>query len=650
MDAQGKEEVLASGKTQAESGIHPDVFAKAFAINPAAICVARYSDGRIMDVNASWQEMFGYSREEAIGHSALELDLWLVPQDRDAWVRQMHQHASVRNVELTVRRKSGEQFVTLSSAEILAVGNERFVLSTWLDISHRKEMEEELRDSKEYLERIINCLRDPVVVKDPLHRFVLVNEAFLEFVGKSREEVIGETAYSLLPREKADFIWAREEETLNQGIEQSEEIDLPDKDGTIHTMMVRTARFMDKGGNKQFVAVLRDISDYRRLQEQFLQSQKMEAIGKLAGGVAHDFNNMLNVINGYCELMFDELGPNNPLREDLNQISLAGKRASALTTQLLAFSRKQIMQPEILNLNALITTMNPMLRRLIREDIDVITIADPQLGRISADPMKMQQVIMNLVVNAGDAMPEGGTLTIETANVALDAEYARKHVAVKPGPYVLLAISDNGAGMDEETRSHLFEPFFTTKVKGKGTGLGLSTVYGIVKQSNGFIWVYSEPGKGTTFKIYLPRIDAEAKDLSTETEKAQDLPGTETVLVVEDEPAVRGLTTRILRERGYTVLEASNGAEALDIAQTYQEEIHLLITDVIMPGLSGRDLSGKITASRPGIRTLFVSGYTDNAIVHHGILDADVSFLQKPFSVQSLCLKVRETLDSRFRE
>jgi len=280
----------------------------------------------------------------------------------------------------------------------------------------------------------------------------------------------------------------------------------------------------------------------------------------------------------------------------------------------------------------------------------VITIADPQLGRISADPMKMQQVIMNLVVNAGDAMPEGGTLTIETANVALDAEYARKHVAVKPGPYVLLAISDNGAGMDEETRSHLFEPFFTTKVKGKGTGLGLSTVYGIVKQSNGFIWVYSEPGKGTTFKIYLPRIDAEAKDLSTETEKAQDLPGTETVLVVEDEPAVRGLTTRILRERGYTVLEASNGAEALDIAQTYQEEIHLLITDVIMPGLSGRDLSGKITASRPGIRTLFVSGYTDNAIVHHGILDADVSFLQKPFSVQSLCLKVRETLDSRFRE
>jgi len=648
MSPQDKEETAFNGKTRSETAIRPEVFAKAFAINPAAICVARYDDGKIMDVNASWQEIFGYSREEAIGHSALELNLWIEPQDRDTWVRQMQQFASVRNVELTVCRKSGEKFVALSSAEILAVADERFVLSTWLDISDRKGMEEELRDSKEYLERILNCLRDPVVVKDPLHRFVLVNQAFLDFAGKSREEVIGETAYSLLPREKADFIWAREEETLNQGIEQYEEIELPDKDGKIHTMMVRTARFMDKEGNKQFVAVLRDISDYRRLQEQFLQSQKMEAIGKLAGGVAHDFNNMLNVINGYCELILDELGPNNPLREDLNQISLAGKRASALTTQLLAFSRKQILQPEILNLNALIETLHPMLRRLIREDIEVVTVADPGLGRISVDPMKMQQVIMNLVVNAGDAMPEGGKLTIETANVEIDSEYASKNVAMKPGPYIMLAISDNGAGMDEETRSHLFEPFFTTK--GKGTGLGLSTVYGIVKQSNGFIWVYSEPGKGTTFKIYMPRVEGEAKELPTDTEKTQDLPGTETVLVVEDEPAVRGLTCRILRERGYAVLEASNGAEALDIARTHKGQIHLLITDVIMPGLSGRDLSRQIAASRPGIRTLFVSGYTDNAIVHHGILDADVAFLQKPFTVQSLCLKVREVLDSVFPE
>ena len=629
-----------------ESEIQLEVLAKVFAINPAAICVVRFDNGLIVDVNESWQAMFGYSREEAIGHSALDLNLWLAKVDRDEWIKLMQDYSSIRNVELAVLRKSGERFVALCSAEIMSVADAKFILSTWLDISDRKRMEEELRDSKEYLESIINCLGDAIVVKDQLHRFVLVNDSFLKMEGKTRNEVLGETAYSMLPKDTADLVWKREEDTLNNGTQNADEIGLPDNKGNIRTFMARTARLIDKQGNRQFVGAFRDITDYRRLQQQFLQSQKMEAVGMLAGGVAHDFNNLLNVINGYCEIILEDLGPQDPLRNDVEQISMAGKRASSLTTQLLAFSRKQILQPEMLDLNDLISGMTPMLRRLIRENIEFAALAAPGLGLVSADPSKIQQIIMNLVVNAGDAMPDGGKLIIETANVELDEDYVRRHQAGKPGDYVMLAISDNGVGMDEATQARVFEPFFTTKGKGKGTGLGLSTVYGIVKQSDGYVWVYSEPGKGTTFKIYLPRMSGQAKDPAPENKKERSLRGSETLLVVEDEPAVRALTSRILREQGYTIIEAANGIEALDIARKHEGEINLLITDVIMPGVSGQDLAEQIRASRPDIKTLFVSGYTDNAIAHQGILDADVAFLQKPFTVQSLCRKVRAVLDS----
>ena len=402
----------------------------------------------------------------------------------------------------------------------------------------------------------------------------------------------------------------------------------------------------DNGGKRQVVVVARDITGYKNLEAQFLQAQKMEAIGVLAGGVAHDFNNLLNVINGYSELILDDISQDSPVRKDLEQIRNAGKRAAALTSQLLAFGRKQIMQPEVLNLNIVISQMNSMLRRLIGEDIEFTSISLPNLRPVNADPGQIQQIVMNLVVNARDAMPRGGKLTIETSNIDLDRNYAQHHPMVKAGPHVMLSISDNGVGMDEETQSHLFEPFFTTKQKGKGTGLGLCTVYGIVKQSNGFIWVYSEPGRGTTFKIYFPTATG-ATDSTKEREESKPvLQGSETVLVVEDEAAVRELTIRILRDRGYNVLEAAGGQEALQIAREYAGEIHLVLTDVVMPAISGSTVVARLVAERPGIRSLFVSGYTDDAIVQHGILDSNVAFLQKPFTVEGLIHKIREVLDS----
>jgi two-component system cell cycle sensor histidine kinase/response regulator CckA len=424
------------------------------------------------------------------------------------------------------------------------------------------------------------------------------------------------------------------------------------KDGEPIDIEISATRTIYRG-EAVSLAYIRDITERKRaekerekLQEQVRQSQKMEAVGVLAGGVAHDFNNLLSVINGYSELLLKGVARDDPRRSDIEQILQAGQRAASLTSQLLAFSRKQILHPVTLNLDDVVAQMSTMFRRLIGEDIALVCITRPGLGFVHADQGQIQQILMNLVVNARDAMPQGGRLTIETANVDIDEGYVRKHAPMRAGPYIMLAISDNGIGMDSETQARIFEPFFTTKGAGKGTGLGLSTVYGIVKQSNGFLWVYSEPGKGTTFKIYLPRVQGEADKLSEDAKVVPDLRGSETVLVVEDEPSVRALAARILRERGYTVIEASNGKEALRTAQEYAGKIHLVLADVVMPEMSGKVLVSQIEAARPGIRALFISGYTDNAIIHHGILEANVAFLQKPFSANVLASKVREVIDS----
>jgi len=385
----------------------------------------------------------------------------------------------------------------------------------------------------------------------------------------------------------------------------------------------------------------------RQSEKQLWLSQKMEAVGRLAGGVAHDFNNLLTVIKGYTELILGGLEPSDPLRAEMEEVQKAADRAAALTRQLLAFSRRQVLAPRVVNLNDLVEDMNKLLRRLLGEDIQLCTKLGSDLGSVTADPGQIEQVIMNLAVNARDAMPKGGKLTLETANADLDPAYSRQHAPLRPGAYVMLAITDTGSGIDPETLSRVFEPFFTTKEQGKGTGLGLSTVYGIIKQSGGYIWPYSELGIGTTFKIYLPRVDEMAARLPAPTEATSGLGGTETILLVEDEEGVRSLTSQLLQRHGYTVLEAEHGQDALLLCERYSGPIHLLLSDVVLAHMSGRDLAQRLSPLRPKMKVLYMSGYSDEAIVLHGVLDPGTAFLQKPFTTASLLRKLREVLDPK---
>ena len=393
------------------------------------------------------------------------------------------------------------------------------------------------------------------------------------------------------------------------------------------------------------LATFVDVTERKRLEDHLRQSQKMEAIGRLAGGVAHDFNNLLTVISGRAqiELLRPELS--GPSRRNIDLIAEAASRASTLTKQLLAFSRKQVLQPRVLDVDIVVAGMEPLLRRLIGEDIDLVTATEPGLGRVRADPGQLEQVVLNLAVNARDAMPRGGRLTVETANAELDEAYARQQADVHPGPYVILAVSDTGVGMDAETRAHLFEPFFTTKGVGEGTGLGLATVYGIVKQSGGHITAYSEVGRGTTIKIYLPRVEAASELREAEPEPVVLRRGSETVLLVEDDEAVRELTCEVLEMHGYTVLAVADAGEAPGVLERSSRPIHLLVTDVVMPRLSGRELTERLRSLRPGLKVLYISGYAGTAVVHHGVLDPGTPFLQKPFTPDALLRSVRKVLD-----
>lgn len=389
----------------------------------------------------------------------------------------------------------------------------------------------------------------------------------------------------------------------------------------------------------------------RSTEWQLIQSQKLEAVGRLAGGISHDFNNLLTVILGYSDISLRQLSQDHPLRRNLDEIVRASERAASLTRQLLAFSRKQVMQPKVFGVNSVVIELEKMLRRMIGEDIELRVSLHPDLENIKADPVQLEQVIMNLVVNARDAMPKGGKLTIETSNVYLDQTYAKDHMSVEPGNYVMIAISDTGCGMDKETRQRIFEPFFTTKDQGKGTGLGLSTVYGIVKQSGGNIWVYSEENRGTTFKIYFPQVTEEAEEYRRPAIRIEAPRGSETILLVEDADWVRQLARQVLERSGYRVLEANNADAAINIIETSHngKSIDLVLTDVIMPGMSGNDMSKQLLAKQPGLPVLYMSGYTDDAIVQHGVLEPGINFIQKPFTPDALALKVREVLDAQPR-
>jgi PAS domain S-box-containing protein len=418
-------------------------------------------------------------------------------------------------------------------------------------------------------------------------------------------------------------------------------------DRTIVSVRLSGRAFRDERNTIFFELFAEDVTERRALEQQLRQAQKMEAVGRLAGGIAHDFNNLLMVISGYSEFLLGQIGDDPGMRGHAQEIANAAARATSLTRQLLAFSRKQMLDPKIVDLNSVVTENVKMLTRVIGEDIDLVMVPGPDIGAVKADPGQIEQVIMNLAVNARDAMPHGGKLTIETANVTLDANYARFHAPVKPGDYVMLAISDTGMGMDADTQAHIFEPFYTTKGL-KGTGLGLSTVYGIVKQSEGYIWLYSEAGKGTSFKIYLPRFSATGEIPALQPALAQEptSPGHETILLVEDEENLRRLARQSLENQGYRVIDAPDGATAIQISQAHNGPIHLLLTDVIMPGMNGRELADKVAPTRPDMRVLYMSGYTENHIGHNGTLDEGITLLQKPFTLPALKAKVREMLDT----
>jgi PAS domain S-box-containing protein len=512
------------------------------------------------------------------------------------------------------------------------------------DITDRRKAEK----ARALLSRAVEQAAETIVITDTEGKIQYANPAFEKTTGYSRGEALGKNPRILKSGSQTPEFYRSLWETLARGETWTGNFTNRRKDGTTYEEEAVISPVRDGAGKiTNFVAVKRDVTSERQMEEQLVQAVKMEAVGKLAGGIAHDFNNLLTAINGYSDLLIQQMAEADPKRQEVAEIRKAAERASALTRQLLSFSRKQIINPKVLDLTAVVADLDNMLRRLIGEDIELLTDPAEGLWKIKVDPGQIEQVIINLAVNARDSMPGGGKLTIETANVHLDDLYASMHQSVRQGPHVMLSVSDTGCGIPREIQARIFDPFFTTKEPGKGTGLGLSTVYGIVKQNMGNIWVYSEPGKGTTFKVYFPRVEASpesASPMEPASEDPETRRGCETLLVAEDDALVRDLLRTILSRTGYTVLEARDGVEAWEIARRHKGPIHMLVTDVVMPRMGGRELANLFANLRKEAKVLFLSGYTDDAIVRHGVLEAGVEFLQKPFRPAELVRKIRTIL------
>jgi two-component system cell cycle sensor histidine kinase/response regulator CckA len=606
-------------------------------------------DGRVHGVwNPAAEKMLGWTAQEAMGRL-----LPSVPAESQEEFRRFRERIreglSLEGVEVRRQRKDGTPIDYGIYASPLrdhagkTIGN----VAVLVDATERKRLAVELQR----LAIAIEQAAETIVITDPDGAIEYVNPAFSRVTGYSRDEVIGANP-RLLQSGKHDTAFYRTLwDTLGRGETWHGHFVNKRKDGTLFEEEATISPVRDEHGQViHYVAVKRDVTQEVTLESQLRQSQKMEAVGRLAGGVAHDFNNLLFVITGHTDLLLQQTLAADPRRERLQHIADAASRAADLTRQLLAFSRRQVLEPTVLDLGELVRGLANMLPRLLGEDVDLRISIAPQLGEVRADAGQIEQVIMNLAVNARDAMPEGGQLTIQVKNVELDDEYARHHEGAKAGPFVMLAVSDSGCGMAPETQRRIFEPFFTTKELGKGTGLGLSTVYGVVKQSNGYISVYSEPGQGTTFKVYLPRVDGSGGARGRERVDRFEARGSETILLVEDDAGVRRLACELLQVAGYTVLAAAGGAEALAIAEKYPGPVDLLLTDVVMPGMSGRDLARRLAERRPETKVVFMSGYTDDAIVHHGVLSPGTLLLGKPFTPATLGRRVREALRGGSKE
>ena len=550
------------------------------------------------------------------------------------------------------QKQLGERALETGATEfLLKDAVSKAMLSKFLrNVIERNRAEKTVRQWEQRFDDLFENTKDILFTVDLDGRVTSVNKAAEEVMGWSREEALQKSIKSLVAPEHAASCDEMMRRILSEEPLQHFEIAVLRKDGR-KVLLDTSARLLRSNGQKQSIqGIARDVTERRHLENMVQQSQKLEAIGRLSGGLAHDFNNLLCVISGHTELLTEALEPANPAVRSVTQIRKAADSAAALTRQLLAFSRRQVFHPQVVDLNAVISETQKLLARLIDENIEFYTALDPALGNVLVDPVQVEQVIINLVLNARDAMPQGGKLTIETSNLDLEEDHQSKHSHIPTGKYVLLAMTDNGCGMNEETQSRIFEPFYTTKELGKGTGLGLATVYGIVKQSGGFIWVYSEEGRGTTFKVYLPRVASPLAEVRAGRRHAEIRKGTETILVVEDAEPLRALTKEFLTVCGYTVLEAANGDEALALARSYRGSIDLLLTEVVMPRLGGQRLVEQMTQIRPHTRVLYMSGYPNDGIVQAGILASGVTLLEKPFTREILAKRVRQVLDEPVRD
>ncbi|HXW14356.1 MAG TPA: PAS domain S-box protein [Terriglobia bacterium] len=608
-----------------------------FEVESDAILVVEVDSGRIVDANLAALKLYGYSREEFLSLTAGEVfaereKVRAVLADDRAQV-QLRWH----------RKKDGAVFPVELTGNSFVNQGRRIHVAAIRDITERLRAEVE----RTRLVAAIEQSAEAVVITNTNGEIEYVNPAFTRISGYSREEVLGRNPRILKSGKHDPLLYQQLWGTILEGKIWRGEVVNRRKDGSLYTEEMNIAPVRDALGEiTHFIATKQDVTANKAMEERLRQAAKMEAIGRLAGGVAHDFNNLLTIINGYSELGLDGLNSDDPMRRYINEIMKAGDRAASLTRQLLAFSRQQVLAPQILDLNGVVANVGEMLHRLIGENINLEMVLDPTLGHVKADAGQIEQILMNLGVNARDAMPQGGKLLIETTNVGLDDAYASNHSAFAPGRYVMLAVSDTGIGMDAEIQAHIFEPFFTTKEKDKGTGLGLATVYGIVKQSGGYVWVYSEPGRGSTFKIYLPRVAEAGESAQFPEAPGRPVAASETILLVEDEEAVRALAARILQRLGYKVLESTSPEDALEISERHTGPIHLLLTDVVLPSMSGRKVAEFLAPLRPGMKALYMSGYTDDAIVRNGVLEATAAFLQKPFTPATLARKVREVLDA----